>query len=395
MADIWYRPSPDLGELFDPSGIDKTLEHLRMQIEAGDLQPGAQLSVYRHGRLAFDAGGGLARRGPTQLSVTPDTVFVLLSATKAWAATAAHMLVERGLLDYDARVADYWPEFAQHGKQAVTVRHLLSHRGGYPMPPWDESDPDTIVERSELQWEPGTTNAYHFSNFGDTIAGLVRRTDGRSIQDFVAEEIFRRVGMPNSFLGERADVGFPDDRVAWIYGMVPGTPGAEFPQPEAKLEPWHEEYAFIFNRPDVQRAGRASGNGLSNATDMARFYGALANDGLAEGMDPAAPLLRPATVDLATRRTNAPGEIDQYMQLEVAWGLGWHLGGRTTAGAGMGVTTGDETSFGHGGGACTLGWADRTLRIGCGYLTNGNLPWGDKAFARTGEIADLLRHAAR
>ena len=127
-------------------------ELFQQQIQSG-LHPGAALAVYRHGRLVLDLFGGQAD-SESGKPVAHDTMFVLYSSTKPLAAACLHILWERGKLAWDDLVAKFWPSFAQSGKAAVTVRHVLTHQEGFPETPgalsWDKwSDWDLVVRAME------------------------------------------------------------------------------------------------------------------------------------------------------------------------------------------------------------------------------------------------------
>jgi CubicO group peptidase (beta-lactamase class C family) len=164
---------------------------------------GAQLCVYRHGERVVDlwAGWDPANERP----YGADGIGVLMSCTKGVVVAGAHMLADRGLIDFDAPMASYWPEFAQGGKGAVTVRQCLSHTGGLmaydaeaQLTAGDQFDPDrtarALAEMAPL-WAPGTASMYHFVTFGVLAGELIRRVDGRSPGRFIAEEIAGPLGL--------------------------------------------------------------------------------------------------------------------------------------------------------------------------------------------------------
>src|SRR5689334_19980134 len=162
---------------------------------------GLQVAAYLDGELAVDCWAGLAARasGPGRVDrpVDGDSLFTVFSTGKGVVATALHLLAERGQVDYGAPVARYWPEFAQSGKERVTVRDALSHRSGVPQMP------DGLVAEDLLDWDrmvaaitrlspifpPGTTTAYHALTYGWIVGEVVRRVDGRPVGQFVQEEI--------------------------------------------------------------------------------------------------------------------------------------------------------------------------------------------------------------
>lgn len=389
---IWRRPkrsSDELRELgLDPRVIADLEAAFRSQL-VQRRHPGAQLALYRHGKLALEMSGGIARRSPKKL-VVPETLFVLFSATKAWAAVAAHLLIERGKLDLQARVAEYWPEFAKHGKRNVTIYHVLSHRGGYPISTTNfdldakQSSPRTI-ESTPLSWKPGETNGYHAFNFGETIGELVRRVDGREIKAFLREEVFAQIGLVESYLGLPATRPELSTRVAYVYEMEARTPGSQFRFGD-ESEPPVPEWKFVWNRPETHQMVLPSGGGITRARDFARFYGMLANGGEIDGVR----VLKPETIQMATRRSNTPGEIDRIMRVPMPWGLGFQLGGEPTVPI-FGKSSSPH-AFGHAGAGCTVGWADPDRSLGFAFLTNGNLGWLN-SFSRVGDLADLALKA--
>src|SRR5215212_4462379 len=141
----------------------------REQLSPLRLFPGAALSVYHHGQLVLDLVGGYADTQRGEL-VNSDSLFPLFSGTKPFAAVALWQQIEQGHLRLDEPVATYWPAFGQNGKDRVLVRHILSHRGGFPTTPaemtpdrWGEGDAVlTAVIAMPIEHRPGTTSAYHF-----------------------------------------------------------------------------------------------------------------------------------------------------------------------------------------------------------------------------------------
>ena len=114
----------------DSQKLERVKQLFQRQIDEG-LHPGAGLAVYRYGNLVLDIHGGIADKEP----VTAETMFVLMSSTKPLTASCLYMLKERGKITWDNLVSKHWPEFAQNGKETVTIRHILTHRGGFPQTP--------------------------------------------------------------------------------------------------------------------------------------------------------------------------------------------------------------------------------------------------------------------
>src|SRR6202795_1671237 len=163
---------------------------------------GMQVAVYRRGELAVDAVAGIADPA-TGRPVESDTPFYNFSIVKGAAATLAHMFVERGAFGYDTPLVDLWPEFGAHGKQKVTVRHVLSHTAGVPAIPltttmeelcdWDKMC--AAIADSELWWEPGTNIGYHAYTFGYLVGEIVRRATGKPISQVLLEEVSGPLGV--------------------------------------------------------------------------------------------------------------------------------------------------------------------------------------------------------
>ena len=194
----------------DAAVLDALVAEFERTLEQGKLFHGAQIAVYRRGMRILDAGGGLARVR-THVPVAPDTLFVLFSATKGLAGLAMLMLYERGKFHYDEPVAKYWPEFtsAVPEKRPVTIRHVLSHRAGFPLGPrwldvehWgDRAAIRRAMIEIPLRFTPGERNAYHAMNYGHMVNELVSRIDGRDCGRSCARRCSRRSGSAICYLG--------------------------------------------------------------------------------------------------------------------------------------------------------------------------------------------------
>ena len=180
--------------------------------------------MYVDGRPVVDLWGGLADRESSR-PWADDTIVLVFSSTKGVTATAANLLVERGDLDLDAPVAQYWPEFAAAGKDAVPVRYLLSHRVGLPVVDGEFTigdvlawDPvvDALASQSP-RWEPGTAHGYHMRTYGWLVGELVRRVSGRTIGRFVADEVAAPLGV--DFW-----IGLPEEQEPRSATLVPAGP---------------------------------------------------------------------------------------------------------------------------------------------------------------------------
>ncbi|QLK27604.1 beta-lactamase family protein [Natrinema zhouii] len=356
-------------------------------LEVG-LHHGAQLAVYVDGEPVIDLAGGVT--GPDDPEETRETRHILFSSTKPYAAVTLHSLVEEGKLEYDDRVVEHWPEFADEGteKAEITVRQVLSHTAGLNRGEIDDrpdlwGDWDAVVERLEAMepnFPPGEVPAYHALTFGWLVGELVRRVSDTPIERAAAERVFDPLGMDDTGIGLRDD---EDDDVATLVGFEAfdrcRDPGEGLGD--------NAEVAAPFNDEAIHRAVIPAANGIGTAGDMARFYACLANGGELEGTR----LLEPETVDRMTRleaETDADGTIGR----EARFSLGFWNGGTTVAPYG---SLSPEHAFGHAGLGSSVGWADPEEQIGFSYVTNGVREGSYEHVARVNALADAVRQALR
>src|SRR5213592_2430540 len=194
------------------------------------VHPALQLCLRRHGAVVLERAIGHATgNGPldgddvTKVPVTPETPFVIYSASKAMTAAVAHLLDERGEIHLADRVAEYIPEFAAHGKDAVTIWHVLAHRAGVPNLPAEAFDLDLLEKPDEIlrilcetrpRTRPGKLLSYHAVSGGFIIAEIVRRVTGRDIRAVMQDEILD----PLDFRWGNYGVAEADlDAVGWSY----------------------------------------------------------------------------------------------------------------------------------------------------------------------------------
>jgi CubicO group peptidase (beta-lactamase class C family) len=250
---------------------------------------GLQFAVYKEGKLVVDVFGGVADK-TTGRKVDKDTLFNVFSVTKAVTATALHIQAERGLVSYDAPIAQYWPEFAAHGKGKATVRDALTHRTGIPsMPegvtPEQMADYDWMVKAvANLKpiFEPGTTNAYHSYTWGWIVAEVVRRTDPkkRDFRQFVIDEITRPLAIKDLWIGLPAEAEprvarMENDQISVVDQST--LRGKSMPTQVAGTQ-------AVFGRSVVRRSCIPGAGGIFNATSCARFWAMLANEGQLDGV---------------------------------------------------------------------------------------------------------------
>ena len=392
----------------DPDLLEKMAAEVESAVAAGDLFHGAQLAVFRGGRRVLDVGGGTARVR-TGVPVRPDTMFVMFSATKGLAALAMWRLYERHAFHFDEPVAVYWPEIAERvpEKRQLTIRHVMTHRGGFPSgPAWltarywgDREAIARAMVEVPLRWTPGAKNGYHALNFGHVIDELIQRIDGRTCGGLLRDEVFEPLALRDIYLGLDDDPGL-EARVAWVAGSearsvaeatglasesaaeptdhsrtaappsrspdrAPSRGPADRSAERHRDEP---ELAQAFNRPAVHRAGLPAAGCIGTARDLAAVYAPLSLGGETGELS----LLRSDSLDHATTPTNRSGEVDETLRVPIRWGTGWHLGG-----FGRGST---RRTFGHAGAGGQVGFADRDRALSFAFVTTGQrsaayLPW--------------------
>ncbi|MEV5312650.1 serine hydrolase domain-containing protein [Streptomyces sp. NPDC052610] len=335
---------------------------------------GAAVTVYRDGHKVVDLWGGTRDVDGTE-PWRPGTAQIVRSATKGVAAAVLLLLHQRGELDLDAPVGEWWPEYKAAGKEHTLVRHLLAHRAGVPvldrpLTVAEAADPVLGAEAVAAQapvWEPGTDHGYHAQTYSWLTAELVRRVTGRPIGAWIADEITGPVGA-DFWLGlpraEAARVG----RVGQV--AVSETAGALRTRPkravsEAYADPdslTRRAFAAITPLPDendpvYRAAALPASNGIATADGLARFYASLIGD-----VDGGIRLFEPETVELARGERSAGP--DRVLVVGTRFGLGYMLHGSASPLLSPG-------SFGHPGRGGSLGFADPESGIAFGYVTNG------------------------
>ncbi|WP_199885544.1 serine hydrolase domain-containing protein [Streptomyces sp. CB00455] len=344
---------------------------------------GAAVAVYRDGRKVVDLWGGTKDANGTE-PWTGDTAQIVRSATKGVAAAVPLLLHQRGLLDLDAPVGSYWPEFKAGGKDRSRVRDLLAHRAGVPaldrsLTPAEAADGVSgplAVAAQRAFWEPGTAHGYHAQTFSWLLSELVLRATGRTLGAILAEEIAEPlgldfwIGLPDTEIhrvGRVAPVEPPQDapglrirprrNVAEAYAD-PGSltrrafAAIEAPPAAEGDRPWDE------NDPAYRAAELPASNGIGTARALARFYAAtigVVEDG--------ARIFTPATTALAAREFSAGP--DRVLVVNTRFGPGYMLHGPASPLL-------SPASFGHPGRGGSLAFADPEAGIGFGYVTNAH-----------------------
>jgi CubicO group peptidase (beta-lactamase class C family) len=319
---------------------------------------GLQVAAYLDGKLVVDAWAGMADEA-TKKPVDGDTMFMLSSTTKGVTATCMHLCVEKYKLDYDMPIIKVWPEFGANGKEAATLRHALSHRTGVPQTPVGYT-PDWLPDWDKMcrgiaalkpMYPIGERTAYHSLNYGYINGEILRRVDGRSIGQFLQDEICKPLGINGLYLG------VPDSELRRVAVLTDAPPApAEY---DARMvgEPAGSYVAKVFNRRDVQQASIPASGGIMSARGLARHYAMLANWGELGGVRILPESRVRAGIELQSF------EWDEVYRVRVRRALGYRRGSDT------GPLASPE-AFGHVGGGGSFGYADPSRRLGIGFAKN-------------------------
>ncbi|ORB76092.1 serine hydrolase domain-containing protein [Mycobacterium scrofulaceum] len=334
---------------------------------------GAAVAVWVDGTLAVNLWGGWADAAHTR-PWQQNTLTTVLSGTKGLSATCVHHLADRGELDLQAPVAHYWPQFAQAGKEDITLAMVMSHRSGVIGPRtrmrWEDvADWDfvcTQLAAAEPYWAPGTAQGYHMTTFGFILGEVFRRVTGRTIGQYLRTEIAEpfgadvHIGLSLAEQQRCADrVNKPHARDLLADAQAPGWPASLAEHPKAGLS------ISMGFAPDDELGSHdlqlwrqlefPGTNGQVSALGLATFYNALAQEKVLsrEHMD----LVRECQGGLETDLVLGPRVADH------GWGLGYMLNQRCVNGP-------NPRIFGHGGLGGSFGFVDLEHRIGYAYVMN-------------------------
>jgi CubicO group peptidase (beta-lactamase class C family) len=353
--------------------VDKRFERVRTAFAenfAERDEVGAACAIIHRGELVVDLWGGWADRA-AERAWQADTRQLVFSATKGVTAAVMLLLSQRGVIDLDAPVARYWPEFGAAGKADIPVRWIMCHRAGVAAVDGDLTLPevlawDPVVRAIAVQapnWPPGTKHGYHARSYGWVLGEIVRRVTGRTFGQFFAEEVAKPLGL-------EFWIGLPlteEARVATLYPppepsdpavrellaqmMAPGTLLARVINGPSNLF----GYDDMWNRRELKAAEMPSSNGIGTARALARLYASLI--GPIDGVR----LLSPQTVAAAcVEQSN--GE-DAVLRLPTRFGTGFMLPPSLSPEAG-------PSAFGHPGAGGSLALADRDRELAFAYVMN-------------------------
>ena len=313
---------------------------------------GASVGVTVDGQPVVDLWGGWSDAARTK-AWGRETIVVVASTTKGLTGLCGNMLIDRGQLDASAPVADYWPEFAQNGKEDVLVEHLFDHRAGLPNMPRgvEPEDWDGVVgalASMRPRWEPGTAHSYHAVTYGYLIGEVVRRITGRTVGTFLRQEVCEPLGV-DAWIGVPPEL---DDRCAEVCKQSGG-----------------------LDSVGLRRYESPGGNGHTNGRSLARIFGAMACGGEVDGIR----LISQATLDEAVAHwVTGPwiGFDESLMEPtgpipRSTFGLRFARGFmRASEMSWMGP---HEGAFGSAGSGGSIAVADPESRVGFGYAQNSHL----------------------
>jgi CubicO group peptidase (beta-lactamase class C family) len=351
-------------------------------VESG-AERGLQVAVYQNGEPVVDTVAGVADHETGRL-VTSDTPIYCYSVGKGATSTVAHVLVERGLFNYDTRIVELWPEFGGHGKEAATVRHVLTHTVGVPGIPADTTPEDlcdwdkmcAAIADAEPWWEPGTKIAYHAYPFGYIIGEIVRRATGKPISQVLSEEVAVPLGIadeiyfgvPESELGRLARLEDAEGSAEFLASMPDDAPffklGPRAVTPTAKFG----------NRTDILMADIPAGGKMS-ARAVVRMYAAL--------MDEVDGVRLISTERLREISAGAFTGVDQIMGFSTTWALGYSVGR-------IGAVPQETTSvLGIGGVGGSYAYADTDTGVAFALTKNRLTP----GFGAAEQVAGIVTKA--
>jgi CubicO group peptidase (beta-lactamase class C family) len=339
------------------------------------VHPAVQLCLRREGHVVIDRAIGHARGvGPGEPkdaeieAVTTETPFVIYSASKAITAMVAHLLDQQGRIHLGDRVSEYIPEYARHGKEGITIAHVLSHRAGVPNLPSEALDLDNIA-RPEVICQmlcdakpasrPGKVLAYHAVSGGFIIAEVVKRVTGKDIREVLGEEILEPLGFRWTNYGVK-----PDE--VHLVGRDYATGAPALPPVSTLLERALgapvDEVTATAGDPRFLTGIVPAANTVTTANELSRFYELLRCGGELDGVK----IFEPRTIRRALTEQSYR-EIDFTLGFPTRYSLGLMLGARLLSIFGPNT----EQAFGHLGFTNIIGWADPQRALSATLITSG------------------------
>jgi CubicO group peptidase (beta-lactamase class C family) len=346
-------------------GIER-IWHSAERLYRSGMHPALQLTLRRRGEIVLDRALGHARLGGPR--ATTETPFVIFSASKAITATVAHLLDERGLIHLNDRVSEYIPEYGTHGKDAITIEHVLSHRAGVPNLPGEVLDLDNANDREFLlsklcearpSTRPGRILAYHAVSGGYIIGEIVQRVTGKDIREVLHEEILKPLGFRWTNYGVAPE---DVDEVGHSYTTGPPVPPPISTMLTRALGLPVDKVVEVSNDPRFLGAIVPAGNTVTNANELSRFFELLRAGGELDGVR----ILEERTIRRAIVERNYL-EIDLTLGAPMRSSAGFMLGAKRLS------LYGPDTNlaFGHLGFTNIIGWADPERELSGALITSG------------------------
>jgi CubicO group peptidase (beta-lactamase class C family) len=346
--------------------VDAFVENFEVEDEVG-----AACAIVLDGRAVVDVWGGW-RDGARAKAWDAPTTVCMMSVAKGITAICFNMLIDRGLVDPNARVTDYWPEYGRNGKEKTRVRHFLDHTAAVPVlttnPLWPGAmfDREAIVKALEEQeplWEIGTKAAYHVHHQGFLLGEIMRRVTGKTVGPFLRTEVTTPL-RAEYYIG-----GMTDEEQSLVAEVMPNMEAKLFAAKDGpdqtslralafKQNP-NEPWATTMNRREWRTVEVASGSGHGNARGVARIYGALGLGGDLDGVH----LMSQAQIEAMITEQHHQIEALQDRPYHQALGLLLNTPEAVYMGPNM-------RSFGHHGIGGSIGFCDPDARLGFSYACN-------------------------
>jgi CubicO group peptidase (beta-lactamase class C family) len=344
--------------------VEAFIENYRSEDEVGSA-----VSVVIDGNTVLDVWGGW-KDSARLTEWQHDTIVCMMSVSKGITGLAFNLLVHRGLVDIDAPVAKYWPEFASNGKQTLPVRYILDHRAGLPVlekPLWPgamyerETMCQALAEQAPL-WTPGTVAVYHVHTQGFLLSEIMRRVTGKTIGPFLRDELATPLNadfmIGNMSAGDQTRCA---ELMPNMNARLLASREAERDTLRARAflqnpdEPWH----ITLNSKQWRECEMSSGNGHGNARAVARIYGAFARGGELGGIR----LTSPRCIEAMITEQHNMTELLQDRRYHQALGILLNSPDAVYMGP-------NPRAFGHHGIGGSIGFADPDARIGFAYAIN-------------------------
>ncbi len=357
--------------------FNQAVEDTLVQLIGQDFENGLQLAIYHHGELITDLSLGSVV-GECDVHVTSNTLFPVCSTSKGVTSCLVQMLIEQGKLDVILPVAHYYPPFAEHGKDKVTVAQALSHQAGIPVRPNFDSYEEICnwnaackrIANLPLEWEPGSKAQYHSTNWGWIIGPVVEAAGGDTFANLFKKLIFKPLGIDREMY-----FGMDDDALTRsTYFEAQPTQREQVttaPSTDTAMQAGNIPGPLLsfMNRTDVRQACMPSVNGMMSARAIARLYAAM--NGPVDGIH----LVTDQTLDHATTLLTPPNMLPECFGH--GFGMGYVLKGPKDSPSDL---------FGHGGAGGSEGMCNRKLNLAIGF-TKSRMDTHSDA---TGHTFDLI-----